>query len=112
MNIIVPPTGDGQSLDELAEMENFTLPEQRHRLVVVHGGRNRRHLVRLSTFPAGTHPGRWTRRAADYRSVCGSISYCMVGVDAADWGTEPRYAIDISDVDCARCMERSRKWAA
>jgi hypothetical protein len=93
------------------DREDFTLAEQRHTLRVVHGGRSRVHVVRLSTFPAGAHPGRWTRRAADYRSLCGSISYCMTGIDAEGWGAADRYPLDISDVDCSRCRDRASKWA-
>jgi hypothetical protein len=98
-------SGHGVEKDAARDREKFSLPEQRERLVVLFGGRSRFHVFRDSTFPSGRHEGRWTRAAFDRRALCGSLSYCLVGVDATDWPTECQ-PVDISRVDCPRCLER------
>lgn len=86
--------------------DTATLPEQRYRVNVQSRRQGVTHVVRYSTFPAALYPGRWTRMACDRRTVCGSMTAVVIGVDAADWATEPVRDIDTSTVTCKRCRER------
>lgn len=88
--------------------DDNTLPEQRVLLDVRNGGRGVVHVVERRTLPASAHPGRWTRRAAHRRSLCGSLSAVLIGIDATDWPTESQ-AVDLKHVTCKRCRERAER---
>ena len=100
-----PQTPQPASAENDAADEEFSLPEQRHRLMVLFGGRTRWHIIHDSTFKSSKNPGRWTRRGVERRSLCGSLRYVLVGVDAAEWPTE-RQPVDTSRVNCVRCLDR------
>lgn len=87
----------------------YTLPEQRFRVALRSGGRGITHVALYRTFEAGNSPGYWTRRAADVNNLCGSMRYCVVGVDAEGWSSI-RYPIDTFGLNCARCIKSYASW--
>lgn len=95
-----------ESMSSDERREYYTLPEQRVRVATRPGGRGACHVVVWSTFPASSWPGRWTRRAAERRALCGALGALAVGVDAEDWPTE-KVMPDLADVTCRRCLNRA-----
>jgi hypothetical protein len=92
--------------DPTDQQDYYSLPEQRERLRVTFGGISAWHVVHDTTIPSSKQPGRYTRRAWDSRALCGSLSHCVVGGDAAEWPeVQPRLGLD--RVTCRRCRERA-----
>lgn len=102
------PTVDVDTMTPEERRDYYTLPERRVRVKVRTGGRGAWHVVEYKTDPAWAHPGRWTRRAASCRALCGALGAVLVGIDAAEWPTE-RVAPDLGRVTCARCLARAKR---
>lgn len=90
--------------------DSNVLTEQRFKQTVVRSRVGMIHVMRYTTFKAASHPGMWTRRAADRRTLCGSMVATVVGLDAKDWPRQLSVAQNISDLTCVRCRERYNRW--
>lgn len=91
------------------EREEYSLAEQRIRLTVLNGGRGTTHVVEYRTTPHQRWPGRWTRRSASRRALCGALGALLVGTDTSTWPTERQKPADLADVTCRRCITRANR---